>query len=111
MPRGGILDRKGEMMRDSYIGLPVDADGVPWGVGDLVREDGGFRAVDGLTLRADGWRLLLEGRATTQDPAGARHFTVETVAGMLDALDVAAMPDADAQAAIDLCAMALRALA
>lgn len=73
-----ILDGIEREVEERYTPLPIDADGVPWHVGDMT-ENG--NVVNGMTIDFHGWHFT--GTRNDIDPAIHRHYvpkpTVEDV--------------------------------
>lgn len=71
------LDEIDRELADRYIELPVDMDGVPWHIGDVVDGHGVVRSMD---LNRHGWSFL---GLTAIDPAIHRHAKPRTLEDVL----------------------------
>ena len=72
-----LIDDIEQELADRYIELPVDADGVPWHIGDVVDGHGVVRSMD---LNRHGWSFL---GLTAIDPAIHRHAKPRTLEDVL----------------------------
>lgn len=78
-------DRYSELrakMNNRYIELPVDADGVPWNVGD--RDEDGDTVIE-LKLTSSGWCVITDG-GQFYCPGSYRHYYAATVEDVIDEL-------------------------
>lgn len=73
-----ILDEIEREIAERYIELPVDADGVPWHIGDTVEGHGMVRSLD---LNRYGWAFF--GVENAIDPALHRHAKPRIVEDVL----------------------------
>lgn len=71
------LDEIEREVADCYIALPVDMEGVPWHIGDVVDGHGVVRSMD---LNRHGWSFL---GLTAIDPAIHRHGKRRTTVDVL----------------------------
>ena len=72
------LDEIEREVADRYIALPVDADGEPWHIGDMVEGHGMVRSLD---LNRYGWAFF--GVENAIDPAIHRHAKPRTLEDVL----------------------------
>lgn len=89
-----ILDEIEREIAERYVELPVDADGVPWHIGDMVEGHGKVHSLD---LNCHGWSFF--GVENAIDPAIHRHAKPRTIVDVLrDAgVSVAAVSDVAAE--------------
>lgn len=73
-----ILDEIEREIAERYIELPVDADGVPWHIGDTVEGHGKVHCMD---INRHGWAFF--GIENAIDPALHRHAKPRTVEDVL----------------------------
>ena len=70
----GMADAIEREVAERYMELPVDADGVPWHIGDMVEGHGKVHSLD---LNRHGWSFF--GVENAIDPAIHRHAKPRTV--------------------------------
>ena len=75
---GELLDAIEQELAERYVELPVDADDVPWHLGD-VTENG--NTVTAMGLNAHGWCFV--GTTNDIDPSIHRHYHTPTVEDVL----------------------------
>lgn len=90
----GMADAIEREVAERFVELPVDADGVPWHIGDMVEGHGKVHSMD---LNRHGWAFF--GMENAIDPAIHRHAKPRTVVDvLLDAgVSVAAVSDVAAE--------------
>lgn len=77
---------------DTHMLLPVDADGMPIHVGDVMCDEDGkpFEIDEMMTSKTNGWELFGGGYGdgfSAYDPATCRHYHKPTVSEILDELE------------------------
>lgn len=73
-----LADEIEREIAERYVELPVDMDGVPWHIGDVVDGHGMVRSLD---LNCHGWSFF--GMENAIDPAIHRHAKPRTVEDVL----------------------------
>ena len=81
--RNGMEDGEMAAERDGWVRLPVDADGVPIHVGDVMEWDNGTFTVHELKVTEDGWTTWDEQHGYTVHADECRHNHAPTVEDVL----------------------------